>query len=80
MTIKRYTSTTGTTLVSYYQVSDTRGLRRGGLTPGCGFVHARNGRGCRQIEAAKCDSSTAKGCRKEVTSCSKVPVRPTSGV
>ena len=27
-----------------------RGLRRGGLTPVCGFVHARSCRGCRQIE------------------------------
>ena len=29
----------------------TRGLRRGGLTPACSSAHARNGRGCRQIEA-----------------------------
>ena len=29
----------------------TRGLHRGGLTPACGFAHACNGRGCRQIEA-----------------------------
>ena len=30
--------------------SNTRGLRRGGLTPACDSAHARNGRGCRQIE------------------------------
>ena len=28
----------------------TRRLRRGGLTPACGFAHARNGRACGQIE------------------------------
>ena len=40
-------------------VQSTRGLRRGGLTPACGFAHARNGRGCRtQIETV-CDN-TAK--------------------
>ena len=29
---------------------NTTGLRRGGLTPACGFAHVRNGRGCRQNE------------------------------
>ena len=28
----------------------TREIRCGGLTPACGSVHARGGRGCRQIE------------------------------
>ena len=32
-------------------VCDKRGLNRGGLTPACGVAHARDGRGCRPIEA-----------------------------
>ena len=31
------------------------------MTPASGSAHARNGRGCRQMWAVKCDS-TAKGC------------------
>ena len=33
----------------------TRGFRRGGLTSVCGFAHARNGRGRRQIEVANAE-------------------------
>ena len=33
----------------FYKI--TRGLRRGGLMPACSFLHVRNGRGCRPIEA-----------------------------
>ena len=32
-------------------ITNTRGLRHGGLTPACGSAHARHGRGCREIEA-----------------------------
>ena len=37
----------GTTYLVYVR----GGLRRGGLMPAQGFAHARNGQGCRQIEA-----------------------------
>ena len=36
-------------------------VRRGGRTPACGFAHARNDRGCRQIKAVK----TAVHCEGE---------------
>ena len=59
--------------VVWVQVS-ARGLHRRGLTPACGFAHARPPAASRmhvmvmdvgEIEAVDCDSSTAKGCSKE---------------
>ena len=44
------------------KISYTRGLRRGWLTPACGFAHARNCRGCRQIEAANVTVLPRRGC------------------
>ena len=52
------------TLIVETSIHDTR-YKRGFAAASCGFTHARNGarssRGCRQIEAVKCDS-TAEGC------------------
>lgn len=43
------------------RVMGTSRLRRSGLTPACGFAHARSGRGFRQIDAVNSGYDTAVG-------------------
>ena len=66
--ICRYIETFGTMSCQHFEkYSTTRGLRRGGLTLTCGSAHARNGRGCRQIEAVKAKALPRGAIRDSIT-------------